>query len=109
MLWDIEVHTDHHIEARRPDLIIVDKKKNTCKIVDFAIPADYRVERKEREKRFGKIWQDLVQDLARKLQILWNKKVTVIPIVIGALGTVPKSSNKNRLDQIGIRTKIETM
>ena len=49
--WDFEVQTDHHIEARRPDLIIVDKEKNTCQVVDFAIPADFRVEMKEREKR----------------------------------------------------------
>ena len=34
LLWDFEVQTDHHIEARRPDLIIVDKEKNTCQIVD---------------------------------------------------------------------------
>ena len=27
------------------------KEKNTCQIVDFAIPADHRVEIKEREKR----------------------------------------------------------
>ena len=70
--------------------------------MDFAIPGDHRVEMKEREKR------EKYQDLARELQVLWNTKVTVTPIVIGALGTVPKSL-KNRLDQIGIRTKIETM
>ena len=57
---------------------------------------------REKEKR------EKYQDLARELQVLWNKKVTVIPIVIGALRTVPKSL-KDRLDQIGIRTKIDTM
>ena len=50
LLWNFEVQTDHHIEARRPDLIIVDKEKKTCQIVDFAIPGDHRVEMKEREK-----------------------------------------------------------
>ena len=102
MLWDFEVQTDHHIEARRPDLIIVDKERNTCQIVDFAIPGDHRVETKEKEKR------EKYQDLARELQVLWNKKVSVIPLVIGALGTAPKSL-RNRLHQIGIQTKIETM
>ena len=59
LLWDFEVQTDHHIEARRPDLIIVDKEKKTCQIVDFAIPGDHRVEMKEREKgRNTKIWQE---------------------------------------------------
>ena len=58
LLWDFEVQTDHHIEARRPDLIIVDKERNTCQIVDFAIPGDHRVEMNEGKKReisrFGK-------------------------------------------------------
>ena len=29
-------------------------------------------------------------DLARELKKLWNMKVTIIPIVIGAFGTVTK-------------------
>ena len=53
------MQTGHHIEARRPDLIIVDKEKKTRQIVDFAIPGDHRVEVKEREKgRNIKIWQE---------------------------------------------------
>ena len=39
LLWEFDVETDHLISARRPDLIIINKKK----IVDFAIPADYRI------------------------------------------------------------------
>ena len=27
LLWDIDIHTDHLISARRPDLIIINKKK----------------------------------------------------------------------------------
>ena len=35
------------------DLIIINKKKKkrTCKIVDFAVPADHRVKLKESEKK----------------------------------------------------------
>ena len=33
---------------------------------------------------------DKYQDLARELKKLWNMKVTVIPIIIGALSTVSK-------------------
>ena len=40
---------DHLISARRPDLIIIYKKKRTSRIVDFAVPADHRVKLKERE------------------------------------------------------------
>ena len=60
------------------------QKKRTCRIVDFAIPADHWVKLKESEKR------DKYLDLARELKKLWNLKVTVIPIVIGALGTITK-------------------
>ena len=41
LLWDFSIHTDHLISARRPDLISINKKKRTCKIVDFAVPADH--------------------------------------------------------------------
>ena len=54
------MQTDHQIEARRPDLIIVDKERNTCQILDFAIPGDHRVEMKEKEKR------EKYQDLERE-------------------------------------------
>ena len=50
LLWDFNIQTDHLIPARRPDLIIINKKKKrTCKIVDFAVPADYRINLKENE------------------------------------------------------------
>ena len=32
----------------------------------------------------------MYRDIARELKKLWNMKVTIIPIVIGALGTVTK-------------------
>ena len=35
-LWDFEIQTDHLISAKRPGLVIVNKKKKTCRIVDFA-------------------------------------------------------------------------
>ena len=82
--WDFEIQTNHLISPRRPDQIIIDKKKRTCRIVDFAAPADRRVRLKESEIK------DKYLDLARELKKLWNMKVTIIPIVIGALGTVTK-------------------
>ncbi len=44
LLWDFNIQTNHLIPARRPDLIILNKKKRICKIVDFAVPADHRPE-----------------------------------------------------------------
>ena len=79
VLWDFDIHMDHLISARRLDLIIINKKKRTCKIVEFADPADHRIKLKECGKK------DMYLDLARELKKLWNMKVTIIPIVIGAL------------------------
>ena len=93
LLWDFDIQTDHLISARRPDLIIINKKKKKkkiCKIVDFAVPADHKIKLKECEKR------DKYLDLARELKKLWNMKVTIIPIVIGAFGMVTKGLLKAR-------------
>ena len=64
LLWDFDIQTDHQISARRPDLIIINKKKKrTCKIVDFAFPADYRIKLKECEK-----YLDLARELKKTLE-----------------------------------------
>ena len=44
ILWDFSVETDHNIEARRPDMIVGDRKNSFCKIIDFAIPYGSRVD-----------------------------------------------------------------
>ena len=59
--WDFITKMDHLISARRPHLTVVDKKKKkkkkkkerTCKIVDFAVPADYRIKLKKVKRRIG--------------------------------------------------------
>ena len=48
---DFDALTDHLISARRPDLIIINKQKRICKIVDFAVPADHKIKLKECEKK----------------------------------------------------------
>ena len=84
LLWDFNIQTDHLIPARRPDLIIINQKTRICKIVDFPVPEDHRINLKESEKNHKYL------DLAREIKKLWNMKVTIVPIVIGALGTVIK-------------------
>lgn len=69
------VRTDRVIEARRLDLVIVNKQEN-CKIIDDAIPKETKVNEKLDKK------VEKYQDLAR---------AKVISIVMSALpGTVPK-------------------
>ena len=95
ILWDFSIQTNHVIEARRPDLVVVDKKERGCKIIDFAVPGDIRIEGKEKDKI------EKYQDLGRELQKIWNVKVKIIPLVVGSLGAIPKQFG-NRLKQISI-------
>ena len=85
LLWDINIQCDHVIEARRPDIVIIDKRRQNGIIVDIAVPADGRVHEKEREK------VEKYQELRREIGRLWQlKNVKVVPVVIGALGSVTK-------------------
>ena len=96
---DFDIQTDHLILAKRPDLIIIYKKKRTCKIVDFAVPVYHRIKLKECEKK------DKYFDLARELKKLWNMLVTIAPIVSDAFGTVTKGLLKGLEDLVGGRVE----
>ena len=66
----------------------------------MAIPEDGRVRAKEDEK------VEKYQDLARKVRKMWGVRTKVIPIVVGALGTIPMRLKEN-LRTIGVDTSIE--
>ena len=94
ILWDFSIQAYHVIEARKPDLILVDKER-ICKIIDFAGARDSRIEEKKKDKI------KKYQDLGRGLQKIWNVKVKIVQLVVGSLGAIPKQFG-NRLKQIGI-------
>ena len=102
LLRDVYIHTDHLISSRKPDLIIINKKKRICKIVDFAVPADHRIKPKGCKKK-GKYL-----DLVRELKKLWNMKVTIVSIVIGAFGTITKGLFKG-LEDLEVGGRGETI
>ena len=52
--------------------LIINKKKRTCGIVDFSVPADHRVKLWESEKK------DKYLDIARELKKLCTMKVTIV-------------------------------
>ena len=85
IIWDMKIQTDKILEHSRPDIVILEKNSRSCLIVDVSCPFDTRVLEKEREKI------DRYQDLKWELQRIWEcREVRVIPIVIGALGTISK-------------------
>ena len=95
ILLDFSIESDHVIEGQRPDLVVVDQKERSCKIIDFAVPGDSRIEEKEKDKI------EKYQGLGRELQKIWNVKEKIIPLVVGSLGAISKQFG-NRLKQIGI-------
>ena len=59
-----------------------------CQIIDVAIPSEYNIQKKATEKISKYV------DLQIECQRLWNKKVEVIPVIIGATGIVDKNIQK---------------
>ena len=95
ILYDFSIQTDNVIEAWRSDLVVVDKKERSGKIIGFAIPGDNGIEEKEKDKI------EKCQNLRRELQKIWNVKVKIIQLVVGFLGAIPKQFG-DRPKQIGV-------
>ena len=51
VLWDFNFQVDRFIEARRPDIILVRKKKKACVIIDIAVPGDIRTQIKGDDRK----------------------------------------------------------
>ena len=77
------------METRWPDLIVIDKKEQKRIIIDIAIPADVRVEEKEKEK------VRKYNDLKKEIRRLWKlRNMEIIPALIGALRSVSAEFDK---------------
>ena len=46
----MNIQCDHVIEARKSDIVVVNKQERKCAIVDIAAPGDKRIREKENEK-----------------------------------------------------------
>ena len=103
LIWDMNIQSDNVIVERRPDIVIVNKMEETAIIIDVAIPGDKKTIDKEKKKI------EKYQNLKREIQRFWNlKKIDVIPVVLGALGSVTKNLGKY-VDKIGIKTDLLTV
>jgi len=88
ILWNQQVQTDRTIPNNKPDIIICDNDKGTCMLIDVAISGDRNVIKKEGEKVLK------YKGLTIEIQRMWNVKTKVIPVIIGATGTISKSFRK---------------
>ena len=72
--------------------------------MDFAVPVDNREEIKESEKRYEYLdscQRTKKRNKKKQKKKQWNMRVSKIPIVFGALGTVPNGI-KRELDEFEI-------
>ena len=103
ILWDFTIQCDRKIEARRPDIVFVDKKEREVVIIVVAIPGDDRVKDKELEKL--EKYQLLKDEFAK----VWRmRKVIVVPVIIGALGAVSVSFKEYK-KRIRVNVRLEVI
>jgi hypothetical protein len=88
ILWNQQVQSDRTVPNNRPDIIVQGNEKGTCMLIDIAISGDRNVIKKEAEKILK------YKDLTIEIQRMWKVKTWVIPVIIGATGTISKSFRK---------------
>lgn len=89
LMWDVPIITDREIHANRPDIVVHNKKEKSCMLIDVSIPNDANVMLKETEKLSK--YKDLQIEVSR----MWNAKTTIVPVIVGALGTVKKGHDRS--------------
>ena len=95
--WDKKITTEKKIPHNKPDLVVWNNDSKQCKIIDVSIPLDTNVKLREQTKRDNYI--GLIDQLQR---VYPTYKYSVIPVIIGALGTIPKSLETS-LIEVGIK------
>ena len=82
--WDMPIHTERTIAANRPDIVLKKKKDKTCLVIDMTTPLDTNTLFKTTEKLTK------YNDLEIEVERMWGLKITTVPVVMGALGTIKK-------------------
>jgi len=88
ILWNQQFQSDRTKPNNKPNCIIRNNEKKTCMLIDVAISGDRNVIK----KGFEKILK--YKDLTIEIKRMWNVKTKVIPVIIGATGTISKSLRK---------------
>ena len=88
ILWDFTIIADRPICHNRPDVVVVDKQNNKGYFIDVTIPGDACIKMKTPEKL------DKYHDLQIIVQQLWGVPISIVPIVIRALGSVSLDHSK---------------
>jgi len=90
ILWDFTLVMDLSLCHDWPDITYALKDKQKVFFIDIAVPGDCRIAQKSVEK--CEKYVDL------KIQC-WRSATSIVPIIVGALGSIPKdlASSLNKL------------
>ena len=109
ILWDFDIQTDHLISARRPDKVIVNKRKKEKKkenLQNSGLVSRLTTQWNwKKAKRRISTWTLLGNWKKNKL---YNMKVTVKPIVMAAFDTVIEGLVQG-LEDLEIKRRLETI
>ena len=84
LYWDLTTQTDMTEAHNKSDIILVEKAIQKWTFIDIAVPGDFNVVRTE----YWKV--EKYQDLAFEVKRIHHVETAMLPVVIGALGTVQK-------------------
>ena len=89
ILWDVFIQVDIQIEYRRPDTVVMEKNTKKCLIIDVACPVNNNLILNRNEKLDN--YSELQLEIAR----MWGKETSIVPVIIGALGSIPNDLECN--------------
>ena len=75
--------------------MVLEKNTKKCLIIDVACPVDNNLILKRNEKL------DNYSELRLEIARMWDKETLIVPIIIGALGSIPNDLECN-LNKLGI-------
>ena len=85
--WDMTIYTDKVLKHNWPDITLVHEDTQKWTFIDKAVPADQNITRADEEK--VEKYQELAFEIRR---IHGASKVIIIPIMIGALGSISEGA-----------------
>ena len=80
----------------------MEKNTNKWLIIDVACPVDNNLILKRNERL------DNYAELRLEIARMWDKETLIVPIIIGALGSIPNDLEYN-MKKLGISYKVETL
>ena len=88
--WNVPLNLPNKVEHNCPDIIVWDNVNKTCTIIEISTPLDTNVT--DRTKWKKDLYMPLVAEMSR---IYKHYKFEIVPIVVGALETIPNNLLEN--------------